>query len=97
MQASINQQVHFLSAKPRKLASSKQASDKGLRKAAAYGLIRIAGNLFECPSSKDLWRVDGDKVKRVSSIEVDFNEKLKAADPTDPSEYLKDILAQLDF
>jgi hypothetical protein len=97
MQADINQQVYYLSGKPQKLASSKRASDKGLKKAASMGLIRVAGNFFECPSSKDLWKVDGDKVKRVSSVEVDFNEKLSAADPEDPNGYLKDILAQLDF
>lgn len=97
MRASINQAVHFLSGKPRKLASAKQASDAGLQKAASMGLIRIAGNMFECPSSKDLWKVDGDKVMRVSSVEVDFNESLKPANPNDPDRYLKEILAELDF
>lgn len=97
MWASINQPVHFLSGKPRKLASAKQVSDHGLQKAAGMGLIRIAGNVFECPSSKDLWKVDGDKVMRISSVEVDFNESLKPADPNNPDRFLKDILAELDF
>jgi hypothetical protein len=97
MRASINQPVHFLTGKPRKLASSKLANDRGLQKAASMGLIRIAGNVFECPSSRDLWKVDGDKVMRVSSVEVDFHESLKPADPANPDRFLKDILAELDF
>ena len=97
MQANINQSVYYLSGKPQSIPSAKQVSDKGLKKAAAMGLIRVAGNFFECPSSKDLWKVEGDKVKRVSSIEVDFNEKMGAASSEDPDGYLKDILAQLDF
>ena len=98
MRATLNQSVHYLSTgKSQKLASSKLASDKGLKKAATLGLIRIAGNMFECPSSHDLWRVEGDKVMRISSVEVDYNEKLKPADPDDPNGFLKDILAELEF
>ena len=97
MRASIYQSIHYLSGKPRKLASSKQVSERGLKKAAQLGLIRVAGNMFECPSSHDLWRVDGDKIMRVSSVEVDYNEKLKPADAEDPDKFLKDILAELEF
>lgn len=97
MRATINQPVYFLSGKPRKLASAKQVSDRGFLKAAGMGLIRIAGNVFECPSSKDLWKVDGDKVMRISSVEVDYNESMKPADPDNPDRFLKDILAELEF
>ena len=97
MRANTDQQVHFLSGKSSKLASSTQASDKGMQKAASLGLIRVAGDMFECPSTRDLWRVNGDKVMRVTSAEVDFNEKLKAANEDDPKSFLSSILAQLDF
>ena len=98
MRAHIYQQVHYLSGQGgRKLASSKLASEKGLKKAATLGLIRVAGNMFECPSSKDLWKVNGDKVIRVTSTEVDFDEKLKAANTEDPKHFLASILAELDF
>jgi hypothetical protein len=97
MQANIHQQVHFLGSPTRKLASSKQASEKGMQKAAFLGLIRIAGNMFECPSTKDLWKVNGDKVIRLSSTEVDFNEKLTPADSDDPKGYLAGLLAELEF
>lgn len=97
MRAHIYQEVHFLSGENRKLASSKQASTKGLQKAAMLGLLRIAGNMFECPSSRDLWKVNGDKVIRLSSTEVDFDEKMKPADSEDPKHYLASILAELDF
>ena len=96
MRANTDQQVHFLSGKTSKLASSKQVSDRGAQKAASQGLIRVAGNMFECPSTKDLWRVEGDKVMRVTSAEVDFNEKLKPASE-DPKSFLSSILAELDF
>lgn len=97
MRAHIYQQVHFLSGENRKLASSKEASQKGFQKAAMLGLIRIAGNMFECPSSRDLWKVNGDKVIRLSGTEVDFDEKMKPADSEDPKNYLANILAELDF
>jgi hypothetical protein len=97
MRASVNQPVHYLSGKTRKLASASLASDRGLKKAGQLGLIRVAGNVFECPSSRDLWKVDGDKVSRISSIEVDYNEKLAPADSEDPDKYLQRILAELEF
>lgn len=100
MQASTNQKVSFVGRSKNslnKLASSKLASDKGLRKAADLGLLRVAGNMFECPSTKDLWRVNGDKVIRVSSVEVDYNENLQPADAKNPQNFLASLLSDLDF
>jgi hypothetical protein len=99
MRASIHQKVHFVASHTRHetLASTKLASAEGMKKASAMGLVRVAGNMFECPSSKDFWKVEGSKVIRVSSIEVDANEHLKPADADDPSGYLQSILADLDL
>ena len=99
MQANIHQKVSFIGGprKERKIASASSASDRGLKKAASLGLIRVAGNMFECPSTKDLWRVNGDKVIRITSTEVDNGEKLQAADASDPKNFLASLLSDLDF
>lgn len=98
MRADVHQQVHFLSGnESHGLPSLKEASSKGVRKAASMGLIRVAGNMFECPSSKDLWKVSGDKVIRISGSEVDNNENLKPANEDDPKSFLASILAELEF
>lgn len=82
---------------PKRSKTGSKASAKGLQKAAGMGLIRVAGNMFECPSSKDFWRVDGDKVIRVSSVEVNLNEKLQPADSNNPDRYLEKLLSELEF
>lgn len=98
MRANIHQQVHFLSGnQSHGLPSLKEASSKGIRKAATMGLIRVAGNMFECPSTKDLWKVSGDKVIRLSNTEVDNEENLKPANEDDPKGFLASILAELEF
>ena len=100
MQACIHQKVHFIGSASQESSptpnSLKLASTKGLSKAASMGFIRVAGNVFECPSTQDLWKVSGDKVIRMSSTEVDNNEKLKPA-TGNPKEYLDELLADLHF
>jgi len=91
---SKNQTVYFLG---RKAKSPIPPTEEGLKKAASMGFVRIAGNVFECPSSKDFWKVDGSKVIRLTSSEVDNNESLKPANKVNPSKFLKDILAELEL
>lgn len=88
--------AHGLNAKEAEsLIESKAA--KVAKIAHSMGLIRIAGNVFECPSTKDLWKVDNDKLIRVSADMVDNNEKLEAADADNPDKYLDKIMNDLDF
>jgi hypothetical protein len=62
------------------------------------GLVRVAGNMYECPSTKDFWQVKEGKIMRLTSTnEVDNSESLVAADSTDPEASLKQILADLEF
>lgn len=68
-----------------------------IKKASFMGFIHIAGNLFECPSSKDLWKVKGGKIFRLTGKEVDNKERVKPADPKNPSKFLRDILSELEF
>jgi hypothetical protein len=70
---------------------------KGTKIAAALGLKKIAENLYECPSSKDLWKVDGNKIIRTSSEEVNNGETLAAADAEAPDVFLAKILEELEF
>jgi hypothetical protein len=73
------------------------SSAKGLKIASALGLVKVAENIYECPSSKDLWHVEGNKIVRVSSDEVDNGESLQAADPNAPDVFLAKILEELEF
>lgn len=62
------------------------------------GLLRVAGNVYECPSTKDFWEVKEGKIMRLTTAnEVDNSEKLVAADSMDPETSLKQILADLEF
>lgn len=62
------------------------------------GLMRVAGNVYECPSSKDFWEVKEGKIMRLTSAnEVDNSETLMAADSRDPESSLKHILDDLEF
>jgi hypothetical protein len=72
-------------------------SNQGRKIASALGLVKVAENLYECPSSKDLWRVEGNKVIRLSSEEVDNGESMKAADPNAPDLFLAKVLEELEF
>jgi hypothetical protein len=65
------------------------------RKIDELGLQRVAGNAWLCPSTKDLWRVNGDKVIRITTVEIDNNEELPATGSGDPSMFLTDVLADL--
>lgn len=59
------------------------------------GLVRVAGNVFECPSTKDFWKVNGNKVVRLSGGAVDNGEKVVAADAAAPDDFLSEILSDL--
>lgn len=65
---------------------------------AKLGLNRVAGNVYECPSTRDFWEVKNGKIMRLTSEnEVDNNETLTAADHMNPEASLQQILADLTF
>jgi hypothetical protein len=66
-------------------------------KIASMDLVRVAGNSWVCPSSKDFWAVSNGKIKKITSDEVDNGETLGAAPADDPSSYLDDILGDLSW
>lgn len=64
----------------------------------AMNMHRVAGNVYECPSTKDFWEVKEGKIfKLTKGNEVDNSEKLMAADSIDPEASLKMILDDLEF
>lgn len=67
-----------------------------LRKAASYGLTRVAGNAFILPADRSFWMVRGNRIMRLVSNEVDNGEHLPAS-PENPEEFLDDILGDLTF
>jgi hypothetical protein len=61
------------------------------------GLSRIAGNIFLCKSTRDLWSIRNGKVIRLTSIEVDNGESAAGAPADDPGAFLRESLADLTF
>lgn len=70
----------------------------GSKIAYSLGMTKVAENMYECPSTKDLWRVEGSRIIRVSKAdEVDNGETMKAADVNAPDVFLAKILEELEF
>ena len=71
--------------------ANKQAKDNGL--------VRVAGNVYEHPATRDFWAVKNGQLVRLtgkSSI-VDDDEHMDPADANDPEATLDSILADLEF
>lgn len=63
-----------------------------------FNMWRVAGNVYECPSTQDFWEVKEGKLKRLTSNNVvDNGESLVAANKDNPELSLKAILDDLDF
>ena len=77
--------------------SSEKISPEVKAKIASMGLSRVAGNVWESPSTKDLWKVSGGKIIRLSGEEVDNGEKISAAPSNDPMSFISAIMDDLSF
>jgi hypothetical protein len=67
-------------------------------KIASMGLTRCAGNVWEQPSTRDFWKVEGSNIKRLTKGSVVNNgEKIVAAPADAPRSFLDDILSDLQF
>ena len=81
---------HFISSVPLPAATAK--------KVASMGLNRVAGNIYECPSTHDFWRVQGGKiVKLVGSEEVDNGESITAAPRKNPAGFMSSVMDDIEF
>lgn len=88
-QSVVRRRNHFASTK---------ISPEVQQKITSMGLLRVAGNVYECPSSQDFWQVTGGgKIVRLSGNEVDNGESIPAAPNDNPGEYLTSILNDLEF
>lgn len=58
---------------------------------------RVAGNVYECPSTKDFWKVQGNKIVKLVGNEVNQGESIQAAPSDTPSSFLAHILDDLEF
>jgi hypothetical protein len=67
------------------------------QKIEEMGLVRVAGNAYRCPSTRDFWAVKGGKVIRITVDEVDNGESIQAAPADTPGNFLSSILADLTF
>jgi len=79
-------------------ASTTHLTTETKKKIASLGLQRVAGNIYECPSTKDFWSVTKDGgIKRLCSGEVENSERIAAAPTNAPSDFLDEILGSLEF
>lgn len=58
---------------------------------------RVAGNVYECPSTKDFWKVQGNKIVKLVGSEVSNGESIPAAPEDKPAAFLAHILDDLEF
>lgn len=64
------------------------------------GMVRVAGNIYEVPSTKDFWKVsENGGLVRLTGGEVDNGEKMAPApkESSQVADFLQGILADLDF
>jgi len=62
-----------------------------------YMMRRVAGNVYECPSTKDFWKVQGNKIVKLVGNEVNQGESIPAAPDDKPAAFLANILDDLEF
>jgi hypothetical protein len=62
-----------------------------------FSMHRIAGNVYECPSTKDFWKVQGNKIVKLVGNEVNAGESIPAAPDDKPAAFLANILDDLEF
>src|SRR5579863_57050 len=58
---------------------------------------RVAGNVYECPSTKDFWKVQGNRIVKLVGNEVNQGESIPAAPDDTPAAFLAHILDDLEF
>jgi hypothetical protein len=79
-------------------ASTTVLTTEAKKKIASLGLQRVAGNIYEAPSTRDFWQVTGNGgIKRLCAEEVDNHERIAAAPSSAPSDFLDEILGSLEF
>lgn len=71
---------HFISAAP--------LAPEVKKKIASWGLKRVAGNIYSCPSTRDFWKVKGNSIVKLTGDEVDNGESIKAAPENDPMSFM---------
>lgn len=62
-----------------------------------FSMHRIAGNVYECPSTKDFWKVNGNRIVKLVGSEVNAGESIPAAPDDKPAAFLANILDDLEF
>jgi len=67
------------------------------QKIASMGLERVAGNVYECPSTRDFWKVKGNSIVKLVGDEVDNGEKITAAPKSDPRGFMSSLMDDIEF
>lgn len=82
-----------------KTASATPALDLATlaKQAGLEGLVRVAGNVFEHPATRDFWKVADGRLTRLVSSEVDLDERLDPLSADDPESHIASILADLEY
>jgi hypothetical protein len=62
-----------------------------------FSMHRIAGNVYECPSTKDFWKVQGNKIVKLVGNEVNQGESIAGAPGGREEAFLAHVLDDLEF
>ncbi len=66
--------------------------------ATEMGLERVAGNIYESKSRRDFWKVsENGGITRLTADEVDDGDSIPAAPKEAADDFLRDVLAALEF
>jgi hypothetical protein len=68
-----------------------------MQKISSMQLQRVAGNVYACPSDRDFWQVQGNKIIKLVGSEIDTGQSIPAASDTNPASSLKNFLGDLEF
>ena len=81
---------HFISAAP--MAPAVKV------KIASLGLVRVSGNIYEAPSTRDFWAVKGGKILKLTGDDVvDNGESIQAAPKNDPMGFMGSLMDDIEF
>lgn len=80
-------------------AGTESYSDDIKQKIASWGLTRVAGNTYVCPSTADFWAVTGGKIVKLvgKNNVVDNHESIPAASDKDPQKSVYAFLDDITF
>jgi len=62
-----------------------------------FSMHRVAGSIYECPATRDFWKLSGNKIVKLVGNEVNDGDSIPAAPDDKPAAFLANLLDSLEF